>query len=97
MLRDVEFKAAPQECSEKLPVPPALDAVALMQRSGARAFSLPWDRGCLARSFFTKLRGGRDARGPRARGDYLNAHEIAAPNAYPAHTASRQSPTDAAT
>jgi len=29
MLRDVEFKAAPQECSEKLPVPPALDAVAL--------------------------------------------------------------------
>jgi hypothetical protein len=29
MLRDVEFKAAPQECSEKLPVPPSLDAIAL--------------------------------------------------------------------
>jgi hypothetical protein len=32
MLRDVELKAAPQECSQKLPVPPALDAVALMLR-----------------------------------------------------------------
>src|SRR5260370_5973047 len=48
MLRDVEFKAAPEECGEKLPVPPSLDAVALMPRGGV---------------------------------DYLNAQQIAAPNA----------------
>ena len=77
MLRDVEFKAAPQECSEKLPVPPALDAVALMPRDGARPPS--------------------PARGEGREGGYLNAQQIAAPNAYPAHTATRQSPTDAAT
>src|SRR5258705_13534486 len=34
MLRDVEFKAAPQECSEKLPVQPSLDAVALTREVG---------------------------------------------------------------